>query len=73
MSESSENRSEEEAQVKLKNNALSFRLGPTHIERLREISMWRDRSQADILRTLIDKEHRSVKASREAILMGKAQ
>ncbi len=52
---------------KLKNEAASFRLGPAHIGRLREISKWRDMSQTDLLRQFIDKEHKLTKERREAV------
>ena len=52
---------------KLKNEAASFRLGPTHINRLREISQWRDISQTDLLRQFIDKEHKRIRDKRAEI------
>lgn len=53
---------------KTRNEALSFRLGPSHIKRLREISEWQDVSQVDMVRRMIDKKHKELREKREAVL-----
>ena len=57
---------------KLKSEAASFRLGPTHINRLKELSQWRDISQTDLMRQMIDKEYKRIKERREELRAARA-
>lgn len=51
-----------------KNEAQSFRLGELTIRQLRELAQWRDESQADVVRSLVAKEHRRIAKRREEIV-----
>jgi hypothetical protein len=55
----------EEVNMAAKKPAQSFRLGDTHRLRLEEIAKFRDESQVEVLRTLIDVGHKEMKRRKE--------
>lgn len=56
-----------------KGQAVSFRFGPVHSGRLAELAAWCDISQTDLMRRLIDQEHKRISEKREAIRQGQVQ
>lgn len=50
---------------KVNKPAQSFRLGERHREKLEQVAEFRDESQVDVLRTMIDVAHKAMMARRK--------
>lgn len=60
-------RREAQRQGRMSNDAMSFRLGPVHVDRLKQLAAWKDVSQSDLVRQLVDAEHKRIREKREAL------